>query len=111
MAGQKKYKKEYKYNTFAGMGTASIAIEDDKIYTIEDLTLGNAKNYVRFRKEIEAGKYGDIIPIAIVYSEERARKEAEKLGYIPHALFYTIDKGRIIAVLPDKVVEKDVLLI
>ncbi|MEQ6362668.1 replication-relaxation family protein, partial [Thermoanaerobacter thermohydrosulfuricus] len=104
----KKYETEYEYQTLYGSGTASTAIVDEShTYTIEDLTLGNIKNYQRFREAVKISRYGQVTPIAIVANEERAKIEAEKLSYTPSALFYTLDREKIIGVLPDEVIERN----
>lgn len=103
----KKYEVEYRYETLYGSGAASTAIVDGShIYTVEDLTLGNIKNYQRFREAVKISRYGQITPIAIVSSEERAKIEAEKLSYTPSALFYLLDSEKIVGVLPDEIIER-----
>ncbi|MGB9680376.1 MAG: replication-relaxation family protein [Minisyncoccia bacterium] len=104
----KKYETEYEYQTLYGSGTASAAIVDaNHVYVIEDLTLGNIKNYQRFREAVKISRYGQVTPIAIVLNEDRARIEAEKLSYTPSALFYLMDSEKIVGVLPDEIIEKN----
>lgn len=104
---EKRYETDYKYNTLYGTGIATGAIIDgEHVYAIEDLTIGNIKNYQRFREAVKLAKYGQITPIAIVADENRARIEADRLRYIPYALFYLLDSEKIVSVLPDEIVEK-----
>lgn len=103
----KRYETDYKYTTLYGIGIATGAIIDSEhIYAIEDLTIGNIKNYQRFREAVKISRYGQITPIAIVADENRARIEADRLRYIPYALFYLLDSEKIVGVLPDEIVEK-----
>jgi len=105
----KRYETDYKYEILYGSGIASAAIVDtNHVFVIEDLTLGNIKNYQRFREAVKLAKYGQITPIAIVANEERARIEAEKLSFNPSALYYILDNEKIVGVLPDSIVEKGI---
>ncbi|MDI3312125.1 MAG: replication-relaxation family protein, partial [Thermoanaerobacterium sp.] len=105
----KRYETDYKYEILYGSGIASAAIVDaNHVFVIEDLTLGNIKNYQRFREAVKLAKYGQITPIAIVANEERARIEADRLRYIPYALFYLLDSERIVGLTPEGIVKKNI---
>ncbi|WP_434578216.1 hypothetical protein [Thermoanaerobacterium thermosaccharolyticum] len=103
----KRCETDYRYNTLYGTGIASGAIIDgEHVYAIEELTIGNIKYYLRFREEIKLAKYGQIIPIVIVANEERARIEADRLRYVPYALFYLLDSEKIVSVTHEGIVKK-----
>jgi hypothetical protein len=103
ISGGAKYEIEPTYDTMYGKSKASIGIaKDGKTYIIEDLTLGNIKSYERFRGWVKIGKYGNIIPIAIVADKEKAYKEANKIGFAPYVLYYLLNEEKTIKVAYDQ---------